>query len=116
LRSQKHHGNEKNNSSKIHESTMIQKCPLCDLRLRGEKTAGYRCARCKAHFSAKHLHRMARAHIKRIIHVHFSPKETLVEQIVMSPKPLPEIPDQFMTITELRKVVEQARKPVRKAR
>lgn len=47
-------------------------CPACNSMLRGSPMSGYRCVRCHAYYSTRHVRMMRRAHFGALIAQHFS--------------------------------------------
>ena len=57
-------------------------CPVCGTQLRGHPSDGYRCARCHAFYSTRHVRAMRREQFRELVHEHFG-------AAVRAPKELP---------------------------
>lgn len=57
-------------------------CPVCGTQLRGHPSDGYRCARCHAFYSTRHVRVMRREQFRELVHEHFG-------AAVRTPKELP---------------------------
>jgi hypothetical protein len=55
-------------------------CPVCGGKLRGTRTAGYHCMRCKAYYTARHATHMQKHHLRTLIHERFSPQRAEATQ------------------------------------
>ena len=48
-------------------------CPVCGTPLRGHPMTGYRCVRCHAFYSARHVRTIRREQFRDLVHQHFGP-------------------------------------------